>query len=152
MRGRFAILAVAFLVLAATRAYAVITTPTPLSKFEGDSLYIVLGKVDKHFPDKPAMLVTITEDIKGKAPFRTLPINCKVADEADFKKNQIEPLLKRFGPDQEIIFFLDPIGNKSYKTFAFTNGTWFQLHGTKVGKDQVVFSLKSAEPYFRKSF
>jgi outer membrane protein assembly factor BamB len=153
MRGRFAIIAVAFLALAGAKAHAVITAAAPLAKFEGDSVYIVVGKVDKHFPDKPAMLITITEDIKGKAPFRTLPINCKVADEADFKKNLIDPLLKRFGPDQEIIFFLDPIGSgKTYKTFAFTNGTWFQLHGTQVGKEQAVFSLKSAEPYFRKSF
>ncbi len=153
MRGRFAILTAALLVLVGTRAYAVITAPSPLSKFEGDSVYIVVGKVDKHFPDKPAMLVTITEDIKGKAPFRTLPIDCKVADEADFKKNLIEPLLKRFGPDQEIIFFLDPIASgKTYKTFAFTNGTWFQLHGKQVDKEQAFFKLTSAEPYLRKSF
>ena len=152
MRGRFAILAAAILVLAGTHAHAVITAKTPLSRFEGDALYIFVGKVEKHFPEKPALLVTITEDIKGKAPFRTLPINCKVTDEKVFRDNQIEPLLNRFGPDQEIIFFLEPRGTKTYVTFAFTNGTWFQLTGTKVDKDQVVFGLKSAEPYFRKSF
>ena len=38
------------------------------------------------------------------------------------------------------------------KWFAFTNGTWFQLLGTQVDKDQVVFVLTSAEPYFRKTF
>jgi outer membrane protein assembly factor BamB len=154
MRGRIAVLAVALVLWAGANAHAVITAPSPLSKFEGDSLYIVVGKVDKHFPEKPAMLVTIIEDIKGKAPFRTLPINCKVANPADFKKNLIEPLLKRFGPDQEIIFFLDPYGegDKSYKTFAFTNGTWFQVQGTQVDKEQAVFNLTSAEPYFRKSF
>lgn len=155
MGGRFAKLAAAILlILGGAKAFAVITAPSPLAKFEGDSVYIIVGKVDKHLPEKPALVVTVIEDIKGKAPFRTLPINLKVADEADFKKNMIEPLLKRFGPDQEIIFFLDPYGkgDKSYKTFAFTNGTWFQLQGTQVEKDKAVFSLKSAEPYFRKSF
>ena len=134
------------------QAHAVITAKTPLSKFEGDAVYILVGKVEKFFPDKPAMLVVVTEDIKGKAPFRNLPINCKVADPKIAKDNLIEPLLKRLGPDLEIIFFLEPRGNKSYITFAFTNGTWFHVQGTKVDKDQVVFSLKSAEPYFRKSF
>lgn len=136
----------------ANQAHAVITAAMPLKKFEADAVYIVVGKVEKFFPDKPAMLVVITEDIKGKAPFRQLAINCKVADEKTFKDNKIEPLLKRLGPDQEIIFFLDPNG-KSYVTFAFTNGTWFQLQGRQVGdKTDVVFGLKSAEPYLRKSF
>ena len=135
-----------------SHAYAVITAATPLSKFEGDAVYIVVGKVEKFYPEKPAMLVKITEDIKGKAPFRSMPINCKVTDEKAFKDNQIEAILKRLGPDMEIIFFLEPRGAKSYVTFAFANGTWFQLQGTKVDKEQVVFGLKSAEPYFRKSF
>jgi outer membrane protein assembly factor BamB len=60
--------------------------------------------------------------------------------------------MKRLGPDLEIIFFLKSRGNSYVPTFAFTNGTWLQLHGTKLENDQVVFSLKSAEPYFRKSF
>ncbi len=141
-----------FFVLGWHHAHAVITAPTPLKKFEGDAVYILVGKVEKYYPEKPAMMVNAVDDIKGKAPFRQLPINCKVADEKDFKQNLIEPLLKRFGPEMEIIFFLTPHGKKSYITFAYANGTWFQLHGTKVDKDGVVFNLKSAEPYFRKAF
>ena len=151
MRGRIAILGVLLLLWAGSHAHAVITAKTPLSKFEGDAVYILVGKVDKHYPEKPAMLVTVIDDIKGKAPFRTLPINCKVADEKTFKDNQIEPLLKRFGPDVEIIFFMEPRG-KSLLTFAFCDGTWFQLQGKQTGAKEVVFGLKSAEPYFRKSF
>jgi len=149
---RFAFIVGVLLVFSSQHVDAVITAPTPLKKFEGDAIYILVGKVEKHFPDKPALMVTAIEDIKGKAPFRQLPINCKVEDPEDYKKNLIEPLLKRFGPDMEIVFFLTPHGKKSYITFAFANGTWFQLQGTKVDKDQVVFNLKSAEPYFRKAF
>jgi outer membrane protein assembly factor BamB len=154
MRGRIAIIAGAILLAAVSQhAHAVITAPSPLKKFEGDALYIVVGKVEKHFPEMPAMSVVITEDIKGKAPFRKMPINCKVDNPKIFKDNQIEPLLKRFGPDQEIIFFIDPTTKKSYNVFAFTNGTWFHVQGTQVGdKSDVRFSLKSAEPYLRKTF
>jgi outer membrane protein assembly factor BamB len=159
MRGRFPVLAGlllgVILVITYNRAEAVITAKTPLDAIEGSAMYIVVGKVEKHFPDKPAMLVTITEDIKGKAPFRAMPINCKVADEKTFKANQIEPLLKRFGAELEIIFFINKAaaGRKNLITYGYTNGTWFQIIGTPTGeKDQFVFSLTSAEPYFRKSF
>ena len=157
MRGRFAWLAGAILgvllFLFWQQAHAVITAKTPLNAIAGSMSYIVVGKVEKFFPDKPAMLVAITEDIKGKAPFRQLPINCNVADEKAYKENKIEPLMKRFGPDLDIIFFLaPPRDDGSITTFGFTNGTWFQLHGTLVEKDKVVFSLHSAEPYFRKTY
>jgi outer membrane protein assembly factor BamB len=156
MRGRYALgagvlLGVNLLLFTWNQAHAVVTAKTPLKAIAGSSSYILVGKVEKFFPEKPAMLVVAIEDIKGKAPFRQLPINCKVADEKAFKENKIEPLLKRLGPDMEIIIFLAPRDN-GYITFAFTNGTWFQLEGTQVGKDQVVFNLHSAEPYFRKSF
>ena len=156
MRGRYAIFAGAILgailLFSLNQAHAVIKAETPLKAIEGSAVYILVGKVEKYFPEKPAMLVVMTEEIKGKAPFRQLPINCKVEDVKSAKENQIEPLLKRFGPDMEIIFFLAPRG-KSYTTFAFANGTWFQLRGTKTGvKDEVVFNLLSAEPYFRKSY
>jgi outer membrane protein assembly factor BamB len=134
------------------QAHGVITAKTPLKDIEGPARYILVGKVDKYFPDKPAMLVSVVDDIKGKAPFRKLPINCKIEDAKTAKENQIEPLLKRFGPDLEIIVFLYPRGN-GFITYGFTNGTWFQLRGEQTGaKDEVRFALTSAEPYFRKSF
>ncbi len=155
MRVRFVLFAgvmLGILFVASHQLHAVITAATPLKKFEGDAVYIVVGKVDKYYPEKPAMMINVIENIKGKAPFRQMPINLKVDDPKAFKENQIEPLLKRFGPDMEIIFFLTPHGKKSYITFAFANGTWFQAPGTKVDKEQVFFQLKSAEPYFRKAF
>jgi len=151
MRTRFALALAVIVVLSWQRADAVIVAKTPLIAIEGSSTYVLVGKVDKYLADKPAMMVTITEAIKGKAPFRDMPINLKVADEKTFKNNKIEPLLKRFGPGQEIVFFLKP-QQKDYVTFAFVDGTWFQLLGTQVEKDRVVFSLVSAEPYFRKTF
>src|ERR1700733_10567468 len=90
----------------APAADAVIKVDTPLSAIERSSDYILVGKVEKYFPEKPAMLVAIAEDIKGKAPCRQLPINCKVDDEKAAKANSIEALMKRFGPDLDIVFFV----------------------------------------------
>jgi outer membrane protein assembly factor BamB len=132
-------------------AQAVIKADKPLDAMEREATHILVGKVEKHFPDKPALLVKLTGEIKGKAPFQLLPINCKVDDAKAYKENQIEPLLKRFGPDLEIVFFIR-LREESLKTFAYANGTWFQLQGTLVEKDKAVFALVSAEPYFRKTF
>jgi len=149
MRNFVASIAGVFLVMSS--AHAVITVKTPLSAIQESSTYIFVGKVEKFLPDKPAMIVQITEDIKSKAPFRQLLINCKV-DEKAAKENQIEPLMKRLGADLDIVFFCVVRGKSYVPTFAFTNGTWFQIHGTKAEGDNVVFKLKSAEPYFRKTY
>ncbi|MSU78873.1 MAG: hypothetical protein EXS16_12360 [Gemmataceae bacterium] len=149
MHARIAIIAI--LLFCCQYAHAVIVAKTPLKAIEGSATFVLVGKVDKHYPEKPAMMVVAIEDIKGKAPFRELPINLLVTDPESRKKNQIEPLLKRFGPDLEIVFFITQ-KEENLITFAFANGTWFQLHGTAIGKDKAVFQLLSAEPYFRKSF
>jgi len=155
MRGRYAlqiagILCVLFLACW-QHADAVIKVDTPLKTIERDSTIILVGKVEKYFADKPAMLVSLTEEIKGKAPFSKLPINCKVDAPKTAKENQIPELLKRFGPDLDVVFFIKPRG-KLYLAFAFTNGTWFQMNGTQTESDKAVFTLVSAEPYFRKTF
>jgi outer membrane protein assembly factor BamB len=157
MLGRFTIFAGAALgvliLFCGNQIHAVITAKTPLSAIEGSALYILVGKVDKFDADKPSMMVSAVEDIKGKSPYRVLPINCKVDDAKTAKENLIEPLLKRFGPEMDVIFFIAAPRGKSHITFAFTNGTWFQMLGTKLGdKGEIVFSLKSAEPIFRKAY
>src|SRR5947209_7549690 len=119
MRGRF--LLVIALLVSCNYAHAVITAKTPLSATEGSARYIFVGKVDKYLPDRPAMMVSVVEDIKGRAPFRELPINLKVEDPKTFKANQIELLLKRLGPDMEIIFFVAAPRADNHITFAFAN-------------------------------
>src|SRR5690242_16830586 len=128
MRRQIAIIAGILCLATGPQAHAVITAKTPLAAVVGSSTYILVGKVSEFHAEQPAMVVVAIEDIKGKAPFRKLPINCKVADEKAFKNNKIEPLLKRFGPDLEVILFLQP-RDDHYVTFGFANGTWFQLTG-----------------------
>ncbi len=137
--------------LASQQAFGVITAKLPLKAIERSANFVLVGKVEKYFAEKPAMLVNAIDDIRGKAPFRELSINLHVADAELRKKNLIDPLLKRFGPDLEIVFFITQKENNLI-TFAFTNGSWFQLYGSVTAKDKAVFQLTSAEPYFRKSF
>src|SRR5436309_1126722 len=102
MPTRFAWIAAAllglFLIFSWQQVRAVITADTPLTTIEGSAEYIFVAKMDKFFAEKPAMIAIISEDIKGKAPFRQLPVDLKVTDKKLAEKNMIAPLLKRLGP------------------------------------------------------
>jgi hypothetical protein len=141
----------AVLVVAAT-AEAVIKAPLPLKQILKESQYIVLAKVDQLYPDKPAMSLKIEEDLKGKAPFRTLPIFLKGGKEAE-KLNHTPQLLKRLAPELPVVLFVHyDAKTERYISFAYTNGTWFQLVGQKTGADSLILSLTSGEPYLRRTF
>jgi hypothetical protein len=121
-----------------------------LKKVLAESQYIVLAKVDQMYPDKPAMILTVGEDLKGKSPFRRLPTNLKGDAEAE-KLKHVPQLLSRLGPDLPLVLFINHSEKNKYISFAYTNGTWFQMVGVKSG-DNVVWNLTHGEPYLRRTF
>lgn len=133
----------------ATPAQALITALTPLEDVLKQSTFIVSARVASVDADKPAMVLVIEEDLKGKAPVRKLPILLKGDAEAK-KKNHVPLLLKRVAPKLPILLFLLQQGNK-YTAFAYTNGTWFQITGV-TADGAVRWSLTHGEPYLRKTF
>src|SRR4029077_15876187 len=109
--------------------------------FLGDSHFIFVAKVDQFFPEKPALVLTVQEDLKGKVGQRRLPVMVKVDAKAE-NQNYIPAILKRLAANQEIILFVQERGKKSIG-FAFTNGSWFHVLGERVDKDKAVWSLES---------
>src|SRR4051794_22198911 len=61
--------------LAGTPARAFITRDIPLRDFLKGSQFIVTAKVAAVYPERPALLLDVDEDLKGKVPFRQLPVN-----------------------------------------------------------------------------
>jgi outer membrane protein assembly factor BamB len=131
-------------------AHAVIMVLTPLRTVLDTSQFIVVGVVDKFYPEKPAMLLKVTEDLKGKLPTRELPMLLKGDEEAE-KGKQIPLLLKRLGPDLPVILFLNKRG-MNFTGLGFTNGTWFSLTGQQTDDTRVILNLTHAEPYLRRTF
>src|SRR4051794_35612347 len=112
-------------------AHAVIIEKVELKKVLADSNFILLAKVDQFYEDKPAMILTVEEDLKGKPPFKRLPINLKGDKEAE-KLKHVPQLLKRLGPGLPVVLFVNyNPQSKSYVSFGYTNGTWFQMVGQK---------------------
>src|SRR5262245_26518198 len=100
--------------------------------------------------EKPAMLLIVDEDLKGKLPFRKLPVHLNGDTEAD-KLNHVPQLLKRLGNDLPLVLFVEE-KDKKLTALAYTNGTWMQFVGDKTGTDTVIFSLTHGEPYLRRTF
>jgi outer membrane protein assembly factor BamB len=148
MRFRLA-LSVVCLSLLAPAAHAVIKALTPLRAFLSDSQFIVIAKVEKLLPDRPGMVLTVAHDLKGKAPFRKLAVNLRGDTEAQ-KQKESEQLFKRLAPDLPVVLFVNHRG-KRFTSFAFSNGTWFQVMGQKT-EDSVAWSFTHLEPYLRRTF
>jgi outer membrane protein assembly factor BamB len=139
------------LMLIGSPAHALITVAFPLR--DGlNSEHIFLAKVEKLNPDKLTMVLKVQEDLKGKAPFRRLPIDLKGDKEAE-KGEHTPKLLKRVAPDLPLVVFANKRGKK-YIGFAYTNGTWFQMIGYEDPKDpaNVRWAFTHFEPYLRRTF
>src|ERR1700757_2752427 len=67
--------ALALVLLAGTPAAAVITALTPLSGMLQESQFVLTATVERLDADKPAVVLTVEEGLKGKAPFRKLAVN-----------------------------------------------------------------------------
>jgi outer membrane protein assembly factor BamB len=142
------VLGIAFL-FAVPTARALIMRLTPLAEVLAQQELIFTVKVESLDPDKLTMVLTVDDDLKGKAPFKRLPVNLKGDSEAE-KDKQVPKLLKRLAPKLPLVVFAGGRG-KTYTAFCYTNGTWFQMTGTRED-DKVRWAFTHAEPYLRRTF
>ncbi|MCI0640192.1 MAG: PQQ-binding-like beta-propeller repeat protein [Gemmataceae bacterium] len=132
-----------------TSAWAVIAAPRPLRVFVDSSTWIAQAKIDQFFPEKPALVFQIEDNVKGKPGAKRLPVVFKLDPKAE-KENYIPPLLKRLGKDQKALLFVNERG-KTAIVFGFMNGSWFHIVGQK-SDDKTAWSLISGEPNLRGTF
>ncbi len=149
-RGRIAVVGLVF-VLVATPAWALITRLTPLKSVVEESQFVLTVKVESVDADKPALVLTVDEEYKGKAPFKKMTVALKGDAEAT-KGKQVPDLLKRVGAKLPLVLFISQ-RDTTYIAFAYTNGTWFQLTGTKDDdSDNIRWSFTHLEPYLRRTY
>jgi outer membrane protein assembly factor BamB len=138
------------LVLLAGPALALIQRLYPLGAVIRDSQFVFTARVEKIDSDRPAVVLTVDEDLKGKAPFRRLAVNLK--GDAEAAKGKHTPkLLRRLAPGLPIVGFAYP-NDKGYVVFAYTNGTWFQVLGVKGDDDALHWRYTHCEPYLRRTY
>ncbi len=88
------LLAGAALLACTASAFAIIQALLPLEAILSDAELVLVAKVAKIDAGQPLVVLTVQEDLKGKAPFRRLAVNFK--GDADAKKHkQVPQLMKR---------------------------------------------------------
>src|SRR5262245_26139191 len=108
-RGLMPGLLVASLLLVPATTHALILRLTPLGDVLKEGQYICVANVEKLYPEKPAAVLVVTEDLKGKLPFRRLPVN--LAGDAEGKKlDHPAQILKRLAPDLPVVLFANHFG------------------------------------------
>jgi outer membrane protein assembly factor BamB len=140
------------LMLIGSQARALITDLLPLRRVLNEQQYIFMAKVEKIDPEKPAMVLTVEEDLKGKVTFRRLPVKLTGDKQAEEHKH-LPQLLKRLAPDLPVVIFAGK-RTKRYTGFAYTNGTWFQMVGYEDEKDPTIvrWAFTHCEPYLRRTY
>ena len=149
--GTVSLLLVVGLLLVGGPVRAVITSAPSLKKLLAGVQYVCTARVEKLDPDRPAMVLTVDGDLKGKMPVRRLALNLK-GDSDAAKYKHTPQLLKRLAKDLPLVLFLIKTGDR-YVAFGYTNGTWFQFTGQKDrDADRVRWAFTHAEPYLRRTY
>ena len=91
-------------------------------------------------------LTTLTEHLKGNAPFQRIPINL-----TGDKQKHTPQLLKRIAPDLPVIVGVKKQADGKFMMLVFTNGTWFQVLG-QTEDAQTRWAFTHCEIYLRRTF
>ncbi len=143
---RFGLLILATLAVVAARpAWAVVEVLTPLAKFIEDADEIVVARVQKLVPERPAAILKLDADLKGKSAHRELAVNLKGK-----KAEQSQQLVDRLSEELPLILFVTHLPNQDL-AYCYTNGTWFQIIGHRDGQ-QVRWAFTDLEIYLPRTF
>src|SRR5260221_800877 len=143
-------LALACALLLTAGACAVIKNVIPLRDVVASEQMILVAKVDKIDPERPSVIFTVGEALKGKPPFERMPVN--MTGDAEAKREKHTPqILKRLTPDLNVLMFVSKKGQR-YLAFVYSNGTWFQMEGRGDKPEDLKWSFLHGEPYLRRTF
>lgn len=120
---------------------------TPLQNLISDADLIFVAKVTSLDPDRPSLVLTVGDGLKGKSTFTRMPINL-----AGDKEKHTPQLVERLERDLPVVVFVTSVESKQLG-LAYTNGTWFQIIGqTAPGDAAVRWSFTHCEIYLRRTF
>ena len=120
-RGR-PLLAVGLLLAFAALAHALIGVAFPLSAMVDESEWIAVATVERIDRQAPLMVLSVSEDLKGKAIDRRLVIDFK-GDWYAKKYDHVPQLLRRLAPNMSVVVFASK-RDKRYVTFAYGQAPW----------------------------
>jgi outer membrane protein assembly factor BamB len=146
-------LAFSGLLLLAATASAKITAVVTLEQLVKDQPIIFTAKVAEFLPDKPGMVLTPVEKLRGEFAFDRVPVNL-TGDKEAIDEKQPTVVLERLDKDLPLLVFASRRG-ATLVAVAYTNGTWIRMSGRieKDGDKEVTrWQFLHCEPYFRRTY
>src|SRR5262245_56108010 len=141
------LLAAACLAVGSEPAMALIERLMPLATILDDSDEVFVAHFERIDAERPAALLVWDKDLHGKTALRRLPVNLT----GDKEKHTPE-FLKRIAPKLPVVLFVTRRDDK-YLALGYTDGTWFQLIGTKADDGRTVrWVFTHCEIYLRRTF
>src|SRR5437016_5981771 len=131
---------------------AIIQRLTSLREVLATENYVFTATVEKLDTSALSAEFVVTKDLKGKAPFRRLPVTLAGDAEAQ-KTNQAGQLLERLAPEMPLVVFASPHDKRTI-AYAYSNGMWFQLVADVTEGQEAApnFRFTHFEPYLRRTF
>ena len=159
---RCILLMVPILAVTTSEVFGVIKVTSPLKLFVRDATQIVQVRVTQFFPESNRLVFDVEQDIKGKFEQRTMSVDWKFEPDSKWEGIRTLPqLLRRFGPDQRAILFINDEGGfwhnagnprKNPIAFGCLNGSWFCMESAKLDNGKLQWKLAQGEPYLRSTF
>jgi outer membrane protein assembly factor BamB len=137
----------------ASAAEAKITSKVTLDQLVKDMPVIFTAKVTDFLPDKPGVVLSPVERLRGDFKFNRVPVNL-TGDEEAVKAKEPSLLLERLDKDVMLVVFASR-DETGFDAVAFTNGTWLRLAGVldKDGDKEVTrWRFAHCETFFRRTF
>src|SRR6476620_6580351 len=135
------------------RAQAKITAEVTLEQLVKDQSLILTATVSEFLPEKPGMVLTPVEKLRGEFPFDRVPVNLSGDEEAK-KEKQVAIVLERLEKDLPLVIFANRRG-ATINAVAYTNGTWLRMSGQveRDGDREVTrWQFRHCETYFRRTY
>jgi hypothetical protein len=126
--------------------HAVIQVLIPLRALIDDSDLILLAKVERIDPSRPAAVFAVTRALKGASTLDRISVNL-----TGDKEKHTPHLLKRLAPELPLILCVKKQDKDKSMILAFSNGTWFQVLGQSDGR-QTRWAFTHCETYLRRTF
>lgn len=128
-------------------AHALIERLTPLATILDDADEVFVAHFESVNAEKPSAVLLWDKDLSGKSALRRLPINL-----TGDKENHTPDFLKRIAPKLPVVLFVTNRDN-TYLALGYTEGTWFQLIGTKADDGKAVrWVFTHCEIYLRRTY
>lgn len=143
-------MALGCLLLAGSRASAVVEAEMPLAQLVMDSQLIAVARLEQVDRESGKGTLRIERFVQGDSPAASIPIKL-IASEGSGGEGNPHDMLDRVQEGTTLVLFLSSLAPQEHQAFAYANGSWFKLRG--VGElSQLKALFIQGEPYLRRTF